>query len=375
MTENHHETVAKAHRAPDPEDPAKPDTPDDIEKSSWKYVFKRAFSEFSKDQCTDLAAALTYFAVLSMFPGLLAVVSLLGVFGQGEATTRTITDLLKDHAPQDVVSLLEGPISQLTNSSGAGIALLTGILGALWTASGYVGAFGRAMNRIYEVGEGRPVWKLRPIILLVTLIMTIIVVLMMLILAVSGGIAQSIGDAIGLGDTAVTVWNILKWPLLLALAVVLIAILYYATPNVRQPKLRWISIGSILALVAMAIAGAAFAFYVTNFSKYNATYGAIGSVIILLLGLWIMNNVLLFGAEVDAETERGRQLQGGIEAEETIQLPPRDTKQIDKKQQKEEKLVAEARDLRLEHERNGESSAKDSAEGDSAQSRPGSDRR
>lgn len=349
MSEDHQETVAKERTAPDPEDPAKPDTPAELEKPSWKYAFKRAFSEFSKDQCTDLAAALTYYGVLSMFPGLLAVVSLLGVVGQGQATTQTIVDLLRQYAPADVVGLLQGPISQLTSSSGAGLALLTGVLGALWSASGYVGAFGRAMNRIYEVEEGRPMWKLRPVTLLVTLVMTVIVVLMLAILALSGNIAQSVGNAVGLGSTAVTAWNVLKWPVLVVLAVALIAVLYYATPNVRQPKFRWVSIGSVLALVAMGVAGAAFAFYVSNFSKYNATYGAIGSVIVLLLGLWIMNNVLLFGAEVDAEIERGRELQGGLPAEETIQLPPRDTKGIEKKQEKTDKLVDEARQLRRDN--------------------------
>ncbi|MDO5366594.1 YihY/virulence factor BrkB family protein, partial [Kocuria sp.] len=328
----------------------KPDSPTDLKGQSWGYVFKRAISEFSKDGCTDLAASLTYFAVLSVFPALLALVSLLGVFGQGEATTTAILDFLEQYAPPELVSLLSGPISQLTTQSGAGLALIVGVAGALWTASGYTGAFGRAMNRIYEVSEGRPFLKLKPVMLLVTLAVVLIVALVMFMVLLSGDIAQTVGDLVGLGSTAVTVWNWAKIPVILFLVVLLIALLYYATPNVKQPKFRWMSPGAVIALVAMGLAGAAFAFYVTNFASYNATYGVIGSVIILLLGLWIMNNVLLFGAEVDAEVERGRQLQGGLRAEGTIQLPPRDVRQTKKLQAKEEKLEAEGRKLRLQHD-------------------------
>ncbi|MFI7482967.1 YihY/virulence factor BrkB family protein [Kocuria sp. M1R5S2] len=341
---------SKQRTSPDPEDPRKPDSPTELKKPSWGYVVKRALSEFSKDDCTDLAASLTYFAVLSLFPALLAIVSLLGVFGQGEATTRAITGFLEQYAPAELVTLLEGPINKLTTGTGAGLALITGILGALWTASGYTGAFGRAMNRIYEVEEGRPIWKLRPMNILVTLMLVLIVVLIMLMIIISGGIAQWVGDLVGLGDTAVTVWNIAKWPVVVALAIALIAVLYYFTPNVQQPKFRWISMGSIVALLVAALAAAAFAFYVSNFSSYNATYGIIGSVIVLLLGLWIMNNVLLLGAEIDAEIERGRQLQGGIKAEKTIQLPPRDTRGVDKKEKKWDKLVDLGRKLRLDNE-------------------------
>ncbi|MFF0942849.1 YihY/virulence factor BrkB family protein [Kocuria sp. CPCC 205300] len=357
---------SKERTAPDPEDSRKPDSPTELSKPAWGYILKRSLSEFSKDDCTDLAASLTYFAVLSLFPALLAIVSLLGVFGQGQATTQAITDFLEQYAPADLVTLLEEPINNLTTSTGAGLALFTGLLGALWTASGYTGAFGRAMNRIYEVEEGRPVWKLRPMNILVTLVLVLVVVLIMLMVLLSGGIAQWVGDLIGLGTTAVTVWNIAKWPVVVALAIVLIAILYYFTPNVEQPKFRWISMGSIVALIVAALAAAAFTWYVINFASYNATYGIIGSVIILLLGLWIINNVLLLGAEIDAEVERGRELQGGIKAEETIQLPPRDTRQIDKQEKKEEKLVDQGRKLRLEHEHIDYSSGEDSGDSDGA---------
>lgn len=348
--QNPESTVHRKDAAPHPDHDSKPESPHQLQGRSWGYIFKRGLAEFSKDGCTDLAASLTYFAVLSIFPALLALVSLLGVFGQGEATTTAILDFLDQYAPSALVELLSGPISQLTTQSGAGLALVVGIVGALWTASGYTGAFARAMNRIYEVTEGRPFWKLKPVMLLVTLVMVLIVALVMMMVVISGDIAQTLGDLVGLGSTAVTVWNWAKIPVVILLLVLLIAILYYATPNVKQPKFKWLSPGAAIALVAMAVAGLAFAFYVVNFAKYNATYGVIGSVIILLLGLWIMNNVLLLGAEVDAEIERGRQLQGGIRAERTIQLPPRDITRAEKLQKKEEELEAQGRKIRLHTE-------------------------
>ena len=337
------ETEEKAAQAPDPDHPSKPDSPTDIKPPAWGYVFKRSVAEFSKDQCTDLAAALTYFAVLSLFPGLLAVISLLGVFGQGQATTDWILDFLAEHAPGELVELLSEPISQLADRGGSGLALVTGLVGALWAASGYVGAFGRAMNRIYEIVEGRPFWKLRPMNLLVTVIVVGCIVTVLGAFLLAGDVGREL-DA---GLASVMGWA--SWPLAAALGVLMIAVLYYFTPNVRQPKFRWISLGAVIALLGMVLAAAGFAFYVANFSRYNAMYGTIGSVIVLLLGLWIMNNLLLFGAEFDAEVERGRQLQAGIEAEETIQLPPRDTRQIDKRQEKSDGLVDQGRELRETH--------------------------
>ena len=339
----------KAANAPHEEDSRKPDSPTDVTKPSWKYIVKRAISEFSKDQVTDLAASLTYFAVLSVFPALLALVSLLGVFGQGEQTAAAINGWLSDFAPEDVQRLLEPTIESLTTQTGAGLALVAGIAGALWTASGYTGAFGRAMNRIHEVEEGRGFVKLKGTMLLLTLVLLIIVAVIIFAIALSGGIAEEAGNLIGLGSTAVLVWNIAKWPVVIGLAVLLIALLYYFTPNVQQPKFRWISLGSIVALVVAAIAVAAFIFYVSNFSSYNATYGVIGTVISLLLGIWIVNNVLLLGAEIDAEVERGRELQAGIKAEESVQLPLRDDKKVEKTAKKQEELIREGAQLRAEH--------------------------
>jgi membrane protein len=335
----------KAH-APDPDDPRKPESPSDLTKPSIFYVLRKTAREFQHDQCPDLAAALTYYAVLSLFPAVLVVVSLLGVFGQGRRTTDAVLDIVSDLAPPSTVDTLRPTVQQLVESPSAGFALVLGILTALWSASGYVGAFGRAMNRIYEIPEGRPMWKLRPLQLVLTLAGLIMVAAVAFMLAVSGPVAEAIGNAIGLGDVAMTLWNVLRWPVILLMVIVAVAVLYYATPNVQQPKFRWISVGAALAIVVWILASVGFGIYVANFGSYNKTYGALAGVIVFLLWLWITNLALLFGAELDAELERGRQLQAGIAAERELQLPPRDTRVSEKYEAVVEKDVERARRLR-----------------------------
>jgi len=340
-----------------PDHPRKPDSPTDIRKPSWTYVLRKSVREFLKDDCTTLAAGLTYYAVLSIFPALIALASILALVGQGEEGTSQVTTMLEDTLPADTFEQVEPVIESITNVGAPGIGLVIGLLVALWTASNYVTAFAKAMNRIYEVPEGRPIWKLRPWTYLLTLVLLLLVAVAVVILVVSGPVAQAVGDVVGLGSTAVTVWNIAKWPVLLLVVVVVIALLYYATPNVKQPKLRWISIGAVIAIVVAALATLALGIYVSQFSSYNETYGALAGVIVFLLWLWIMNLALLFGAEFDAELERGRQLQGGIEAEEHIQLPPRDTKASDKKAEQQQEDVERGRALRLSHGRTQDSGA------------------
>ncbi len=335
-----------SHDAAPAQEHAKPDSPGEIKKRSWKYILVKTAREFSADQCTDNAAALTYYLVLSIFPGLIAVFSLLGVFGQSKAASDAVLQIIDDVAPADVAEALRGPIEQVASSPGAGIALISGIVLAIWSASGYVGAFSRAMNRIYEVREGRPVWKLKPAQLLVTVIVIVLLVVAAIILVVSGPVTRALGDAWGVGPVAQVVWSIAKWPVLAFIVVLIVAILYYATPNAKQPKFRWISIGALLAIIVLALATTAFGFYVANFSNYDRTYGSLAGIIIFLLWLWIANLALLFGAEFDAELERGRQLQAGIPAEEDIQLPARDTRKSDKVIAKEEKDIDEGRRIR-----------------------------
>ena len=315
-----------------PDDPRKPDSPTQLDGQSWKYVIKKTFREFSADQCTDLAAALTYYAVLAIFPAILAALSILGLFGEAERTTDAVLDIIGGFI-QDSQTLeaIKGPVESLTSQPAAGLAFVTGLLGALWSASGFVGAFSRAMNRIYGIEEGRGFLKLRPMQLGVTIVAVLLLTVAAVLLVLSGPVAEAIGNVIGLGEAALVVWNIAKWPVIVAIAVFVLALLYYAAPNVKQPKFKWTSIGSIVALVVWALATVGFAIYVSNFSNYDATYGSLGGVMALLLWIWISNNALLLGAELDSELERGRELQAGLEAEETLKLPPRDTKASDKK--------------------------------------------
>lgn len=331
---------------PAPDDPRKPDSPTDLTKPSVLYVLRKTVREFQRDQCVDQAAALTYYAVLSLFPAILALVSLLGVFGQGRRTTDAMLDLVSQVAPGTTVDTLRPTVEQLVNAPTAGFALVLGLAAALWSASGYVGAFGRVMNRIYEVDEGRPVWKLRPLQLLLTVGGLVLVAAVGFLLAVSGPIAQAVGDVIGLGDAAVTVWTIARWPIILLCVTVAVAILYYATPNVAQPKFRWVSVGAAVAILTWILASVGFGVYVANFSNYNRTYGTLAGVIVFLLWIWLTNLALLFGAELDAELERGRELQAGIAAERELQLPPRDTRVIEKTEAAREQDIKIGRRLR-----------------------------
>jgi membrane protein len=309
-------------------------------------VLRKTLRELTADQCTDLAAALTYYAVLAIAPALLAVVSILGLVGDPQKMVADVLRIASDLGVSSVDDTLEPILTQLTDAPAAGVTLVLGLVLALWSASGYVAAFSRGMNRVYEIDEGRPVWKLRPVLLVVTVVLVIVAVVIVAAVVLSGGVARSIGSAIGLSAVTVTVWNIVKWPVIVALVVVAIAILYYATPNVRQPRFRWISIGAVVALVVWVLASLGFGFYVVNVGSYDKTYGSLAGVIVFLLWLWITNLALLFGAELDAEVERGRQLQGGIEAEKTIQLPPRDTRASEKKQTKREEDERLGRALR-----------------------------
>jgi membrane protein len=317
----------RLHAEPDDD---KLDSPTQLESRSWRYVARRTLREFLSDECTDLAAALTYYAVLALFPAAIALISLLGLVGQGATAVDEVLAILDDLG---------------------GTAMVLGLLGALWSASGYVGAFGRAMNRVYEIDEGRPIWKLRPAMLLLTVVLVLLAAAVLLALVLTGPVAESVGSAIGLGSTGVLVWQIAKWPVLLAVVVLIVALLYYATPNIKQPKFRWVSVGAVLAILTWVLLSVAFGFYVASFGSYDKTYGALGGVIVFLLWLWLTNLALLFGAELDSELERGRELQSGLPAEETLQLPPRDTHKIEKNQAAEEKDLRRGRELRTSHRR------------------------
>jgi membrane protein len=302
-----------------------PAAPGDIRARGWFSILKRTVTEFRDDNLTDWAAALTYYTVLSVFPALIALVSIVGLVGQNPQTTNALLKIIDDIGPSSAVDTFRGPIQALvTNKSGAGIALVFGLGLALWSASSYVGAFFRASNAIYERDERRPFWKLRPTQLAVTLVMVLLVALVGIAIVLTGPLASAVAKPIGLGGAAVTAWNIAKWPVLLAVVMLMLAILYYWAPNARPPKFRWITPGSVLAVIVWIAASAAFAVYVANFGSYNKTYGSLAGVVIGLIWLWISNIAVLLGQELNAELERERELQGGDpRAHRAIQLEPR----------------------------------------------------
>ena len=311
----------------------RPEGPTHVRKASGFQTLKRTFTEFSEDNLTDSAAALTYYAVLSIFPALIAMLSLVGLVGDPQTVTKTLTDIIGSIGPASAVETFKGPIEGLANSSGtAGIMLIVGILSALWTASGYVGAFMRASNVIYEVEEGRSFVLLRPLQMLVTLVLVVLLALVLVAIVLTGPIAGAVGSAIGLGSTAVTIWNIAKWPVLLLVVVFMVTLLYFASPNAKLAGLRSIMPGAALAIVVWLLASAAFAFYVAHFGSYNKTYGALGGVIVFLVWMWLTNVAILLGAEVNAERERTRQINVGTpEAERELQLEERSSPKAKKR--------------------------------------------
>jgi membrane protein len=300
-----------------------PDKPTQLPRGSWWAVLKRTVKEFREDNLTDWAAALTYYGVLSLFPALLVLVSILGLVGQ--SATDPLVENIGKFAPGAAKDIVTSAIENLEKSQGAaGVLFVVGLVGALWSASGYIGAFMRAANTIWDVEEGRPIWKTIPLRLAVTLVMLVLLAITAVAVVITGPLAEWVGDVVGLGSTAVTIWDIAKWPVLILIVSLMFAILYYAAPNVRQPGFRWVSPGGILAVVVWIVASAAFAFYVANFGSYNKTYGSVGAVIIFLVWLWVSNIAILLGAEFNAEIERGRKIEAGHPAEEEPFLPPRD---------------------------------------------------
>jgi membrane protein len=299
-----------------------PESPTKIRGRGWWNTIKRTVAEFRDDNLTDWAAALTYYGVLAMFPALIALVSILGLVG--ESATQPLIDNLTALTPSTARDLIQSSIENITSSQGAaGLALAIGIAGALWSASGYVGGFSRASNVVYEVEEGRPFWKLKPVQIAITAVMIVLLALCGIAVVVTGPVAEEVGKLLGVEDVAVTVWDIAKWPAIALVVITMFAVLYWAAPNVQQPHFRWITPGGILAVVLWLAASALFAIYVSNFSSYNATYGTLAGVIVFLVWLWITNVAILLGAEFNAELERERELQAGVPEDETIALEPR----------------------------------------------------
>jgi membrane protein len=294
-------------------------------KPSTFGVLRRTITEFSEDNLSDWAAALTYYGLLALFPAVIALVSIVGLFANPTSTAKTLTQIVTQIGPSSGAQTFSGPIKSLTsNQSAAGIMFVVGLAVALWSASGYVGAFMRASNVIYETPEGRPIWKLRPLQMLITLVIVVLVAILALALVLTGPIVDAVAKPIGISSTATTIWDIAKWPVMLAIAITIIAVLYYGTPNVKLRGFKWVTPGSVVAVVAWLLASAGFAFYVANFGSYDKTYGTLGGVVVMLIWLWITNLAILFGHELNAERERGHELAEGVpRAEREIQLEPR----------------------------------------------------
>jgi membrane protein len=299
-----------------------PDQPTKLGRHAWPAVLKRTVKEYKADNLPDLAAALTYYAVLAIFPMLIVLVSILGLIGN--SVTQPLIENLGKVAPGAAKQIFTSAIQNIQSNQGAaGVLAIVGLAGALWSASGYVGAFMRASNVVWDVEEGRPIWKTIPVRLGVTVLTLLLLTAGAIAVTFTGGLARQVGNVIGVGSTAVQVWDIAKWPVLVTLVAVMLAILYYAAPNVRQPGFHWVTPGGLIAVLLWIVVSALFALYVANFSSYNKTYGALASVIVFLVWLWITNTVILLGAELNAELERARQIEGGLPADREPFLPPR----------------------------------------------------
>lgn len=311
-----------------PESETAPGSPTELPKGSWWGVLKRTVKEFQEDNLTDWAAALTYYAVLSIFPALLAVISVLGLFGQ--SATQSLVDNLGSLAPGPARQTIDTVLQALQSSQrAAGIAAIMGIAVALWSASSYVGAFMRAANVMYEMPEGRPVWKTLPLRLGITAVLVILMAVGSVAVVFTGGLAEQAGKVLGIGETGLAIWGVAKWPILVIVVALVLALLYWAAPNVQHPGFRWITPGSMIAVVLWIAASAAFGFYVANFGSYSKTYAALAGVVVFLIWLWITNVAVLLGVEFDAELARERAIEAGLPADEEPYAEPRDTRKFD----------------------------------------------
>jgi membrane protein len=308
-------------------DPA-PQTLRDMPRTGWLAILKRSVREFKHDDVTDRAAALTYFGVLALFPGMLVLVSILGLLGK--STTQKVLNNIGQVAPGGVHTFLQGVVTQVQGKAGiAGVAGIIGLVVALWSASGYVAAFMRASNAIYDVDEGRPIWKTIPVRILTTLALVVMLLIAAAIVVLTGPIANQVGQAFGIGHAAVLIWDFVKWPVLLVIICAMISLLYKASPNVQQPSFRWISAGGVIAVAIWLIASGAFALYVSFSGSYNKTYGSLATVIVFLVWLWISNIAILLGAEFNAEAQRERAIQAGMPDDLEPFAKLRDTRKLD----------------------------------------------
>jgi membrane protein len=327
------------------ESQVEPSRPQDLRRETWRYIAVRTTREFGFDDLPDAAASLTYYGVLTIFPALIAVIAGFVIFGDGHSAIASIVQIVQDAFPDAQLNGVASALEDLAETSGWG-AFLFGVAFAIWTMSRYVGAFSRSMNRIYEMDEGRGFTILKPQQLFIGTVVLVLLAVMGGMMLVSGPVADAVGQALGIGQPWLGIWSIAKWVLIVALAILVIGLLYYSTPNVHQRRFRWLSMGALFALAALIATSALFFLYIANFSNYDRIYGSLAGALIFLIWLWIANLALLFGAEFDSEVERGRQLQTGIAAEETLRMIPRATALVERRAERARKQVDGGRDIR-----------------------------
>lgn len=322
--------------------------------------YPRAVREFFRNDGLDGGAALSFYMVLAMFPGMLALISLLTLVGASDSSTQWMLEVLQmaltphgetlSSESKQLLDTAEQLFATLSeHAAGTTLAIVAGSVGALWSTSAYVTAFGRSMNRLYGVAEGRPQWKRRPQMFLITVLIMILAVITMALLVASGSVAQALGNIFGLGDSFVTILNLAKPPALLVVFLLVLALLYYFTPNVKRPRFQWFSPGTITAMLILGLSLAGFSIYLSNFATYSATYGAIGGVIVLIIACWVSNIALILGALVDIEFIRLRQLRTGMPAAEEVQLPLRDATLVARKSLSNYRDLVQAQEIRIKH--------------------------
>lgn len=268
-------------------------------------TLRTTVANFLRHSGTDLAAGLTYYSVLAIFPALLALVAMLSVVGEAGSSVNVILDVLRPLVSASTLADIEPTIRDLAQVNGAGWALAAGAVVALYSSSAYVAAFGRAMNRVHDVTETRPWWRLRPLMLAITVAVVLLMAASLVIVVATGPLASSLGDQLGLADSAVRAWSIAKWPVLAVMVVIVVTLLFHATPNVKF-GFRLLTWGAFLTLLVWISASVGFAFYLANFASYNKTYGSVAGVVVGLLWLWLTNLSLVFGAEFDAVRQQLR---------------------------------------------------------------------
>ncbi|QEO14845.1 YihY/virulence factor BrkB family protein [Agromyces intestinalis] len=324
------------------------DSPARFSRDDWRLILRRTWHEARINQWADIAAALTYYVVLATFPALLAALALIGGFGSAERFGETALDIVGDLWGNDAASALDEPLAQLLDASHQWSALIVGMAGALWAISGYLGVFGRGMNRILDVEEGRPFWRSRPAMLLVAAGLLVLAAAVAVLLIVSGPVAGAVAEAFGLDEGVAFWWDLAKLPVAAALVALAIALLYWATPNVKRRHVRWMSVGAASAVLAWIITTGLFGVYVLGFRTYERNYGVLGGAVAFLLWVWLSNLAVVLGAVLDTEVERLRQLRAGIAAEVDLKLPLRDERMVRKNHQQRADDIRLAAEVRRE---------------------------